>query len=388
MTDLANQLTPKDHPIMRRVLMTIALIVAGILSWVLRDVVLLFLTGMLLTLMLSLPVKQLCKLGLPWKGAVAVTLVTIFVIVGVTAYFTIPVFISQAEVFLSTTLPENIETLRKDILQNQFNIAQDVPMVSAEEIRSAIQGIGNSLSDYFWRFGQRIIPLVSRVAGVAIGLVFLAFIVIFALLDPKKYHNGFLQLVSEKRQHRVSDILSQLHELLQQWIGATLVSMLLMTIAAYIGFRFLGLPQPALLAIITGLTSFVPNFGPIVALIPAMIAGISGSDTSLILIPVIIYGLTFLQNQILNPVLMSRVVDVPPLMVLGGQIAFGVIFGFAGLVLAVPMTIITMLLVRELYVKDFLGNHASIEAALNDEYLPLKQDKSNETATSEPAPQT
>ena len=77
---------------------------------------------------------------------------------------------------------------------------------------------------------------------------------------------------------------------------------------------------------------------------------------NLLLVFVIILVMTFLQNQVLLPILMKNHAKLPPMLVIIGQIVFGILFGFLGLLLAVPLTIIVSVLIREVYVVDYLGN--------------------------------
>ena len=71
---------------------------------------------------------------------------------------------------------------------------------------------------------------------------------------------------------------------------------------------------------------------------------------------VVLYGVSFLQSQILTPLLVQGSIRLPPVLVLLGQIVAGAFFGFLGLVLAVPLTAIVMVLVQEVYIGDVLGD--------------------------------
>ena len=77
-----------------------------------------------------------------------------------------------------------------------------------------------------------------------------------------------------------------------------------------------------------------------------------------------IYGVSFIQSQIVTPLLAPGSIRLPPVLVLLGQIVAGAFFGFLGLLLAVPLTAIVMVLVQEIYVKDMLGDHSVDDAAL------------------------
>ena len=91
------------------------------------------------------------------------------------------------------------------------------------------------------------------------------------------------------------------------------------------------------------------------------------------LVIVVIYGVSFLQSQIVTSLLVSGSIRLPPVLVLLGQIVAGAFFGFLGLMLAVPLTAILMVLVQEVYIKDMLGDRLETDVprlALGDVGVP------------------
>jgi predicted PurR-regulated permease PerM len=115
-------------------------------------------------------------------------------------------------------------------------------------------------------------------------------------------------------------------------------------------------PLAGVLGTLTGLLSFVPNFGPLVALLPILAVAIISTPSKIMLIVVVFYILQFIQNQIVAPLLMGQEIDLPPAIILLSQIIAGILFGFLGLLLSVPLTAILMVLVKEIYIRDVLGD--------------------------------
>ncbi len=76
--------------------------------------------------------------------------------------------------------------------------------------------------------------------------------------------------------------------------------------------------------------SFVPNFGPIAALVPSLVVGLVQSPQHIAWIILIIYGTSFLQSQLIAPLLFEESLNLPPVMVLIGQIFATAFFGFSG----------------------------------------------------------
>src|SRR6185295_10535394 len=119
--------------------------------------------------------------------------------------------------------------------------------------------------------------------------------------------------------------------------------------------------------VLAGLFSFVPNFGPIAALIPSLAVGFVQAPQSIGWIILIIYGTSFVQSQIIAPLLFKESINLPPVLVLIGQVFAAIFLGFLGIMLAVPIIAILMIIVQEVYIKDILGDRPVLESAMIDE---------------------
>ena len=146
--------------------------------------------------------------------------------------------------------------------------------------------------------------------------------------------------------------------------------MLFVGVATGILLALMGIEQAAALGVIAGLLSFVPNFGPIIALIPSIAAAVVQTPDNVLWIVLIIYGVSFVQSQIVAPMLVADSINLPAVLILLGQIVAGAFLGFLGIMLAVPITAIIMVLVQEIYIKDVLGDKPLvIEGSVRPEAL-------------------
>jgi len=121
----------------------------------------------------------------------------------------------------------------------------------------------------------------------------------------------------------------------------------------------LGLPNAAALGVISGLMEFVPNFGSIVAVVPAVIIALA-KDPILVPFTILAYLLTQqIQSNVIMPRIMAHQVAIPAASILIAQIIGAALFGFLGVLLALPLAIVVMVLVREVYVHDILNARAA-----------------------------
>ena len=112
------------------------------------------------------------------------------------------------------------------------------------------------------------------------------------------------------------------------------------------------MPLVLTLALIAGLLNFIPNFGPLIALIPAtLIALLQGTSTAIIVI-CMYTGIQIIQSGVEQPLVQKKMVNIPPALTIMGQVALGTLGGFWGVLLATPLVVIIMTIVNDLYVNQ------------------------------------
>jgi predicted PurR-regulated permease PerM len=150
--------------------------------------------------------------------------------------------------------------------------------------------------------------------------------------------------------------MERLNTLLRRWIFAQLIGMIVSGIGTYIGLRLIGIEQAAALAVLTAIFSLVPNFGELIAVGGSLAVAAVQAPDRLMWVVVVIYGVSFLQNQVIGPLVTAESVNIPPVLILLGQIIVAGFFGVIGIILAVPILVIGMVVVQEVYIKDILGD--------------------------------
>jgi predicted PurR-regulated permease PerM len=127
--------------------------------------------------------------------------------------------------------------------------------------------------------------------------------------------------------------------------------MLLVATLTAIGLFILGVPMALTLALIAGILNFIPNFGPLIAIIPAaLIAFMQGPATALFVIGLYIV-VQILESSIITPQIQKKMINMPPALIIIAQLVMGIFAGVLGLVLATPIVAVVIVLINELYVK-------------------------------------
>jgi predicted PurR-regulated permease PerM len=133
----------------------------------------------------------------------------------------------------------------------------------------------------------------------------------------------------------------------------------------------IGLPSPLALGLIAAVGEFVPFVGPILAALPALVIAGSQSTEMLLWTLAAFVAIQQVESNLIAPLVQRRTVELPPALSLLSVLAFGVVFGPLGLVLAVPLTVVLYVLVKKLYVRETLGEATPVpgEDAERDEAL-------------------
>ena len=132
--------------------------------------------------------------------------------------------------------------------------------------------------------------------------------------------------------------------------------MSVVTLLSFIGLSILKIPLSSAQAVLAGLLTLMPNFGLIISVIPPMAIALLDSPLKSTLVLLIYILIRQIESNILNPYLIAIKVPLLPAITLISQVFFASFFGFLGLLLALPLTIICKVWIKELLITDILDN--------------------------------
>lgn len=186
--------------------------------------------------------------------------------------------------------------------------------------------------------------------GVLGDIYVVFFLGIFFTASPGIYKKGLISLVPKSGRLEAEDVINRIALTLTKWLKGMLFSMIVVFVLTAIGLAILGVPLWLVLALIAGLLSFIPNFGPLIALIPALLIGFSDSSTTALLILGLYLLVQALESNLITPKIQKKLINLPPAMIIVAQLIMGILTGGWGLVLATPLAAMLIVLVQQLYV--------------------------------------
>jgi predicted PurR-regulated permease PerM len=189
--------------------------------------------------------------------------------------------------------------------------------------------------------GEGVARAAGAVANGIVALVLVLFGTMFLLGERERTLLGpVLRLLPSRRRAQVEAAVLSLPHKLRWWTLGTLFTMTVTGAASAAGFQLVGLRFALPLGLLAGLSEIVPTFGPTTVFLVALLVAATEGSAMVVKVLVVWAIVQTLESYVLTPLVMKRAVRVPPLVTLFSVIFWGKVFGFFGLLLAIPLDLV------------------------------------------------
>jgi predicted PurR-regulated permease PerM len=379
----------------RDILRTLAIIAGFYITlqvlWVGRPVVLLTFLGVLFGLALTAGVDWLERRRVPRAvGAVLIVLSFLGILVGIGA-MTAPSITNQLQE-LKTQLPEAIGKIQRWVRERQSGVDQFLEQVSpeqgapgepqrggqqegeeprqGEQPRQAEQppgqvakpgvSLGQEVVEQIGGMGRHFFSFFSSTLAVLGGAVLILFVAGFVAVDAETYHRGLMHLFPHETRKRAGEVLSATATTLRRWLLAQFVSMVAVGVLTTVVLLALGVKAAIALGVIAGILEFIPIAGPILSSVPAIAMGFLDGPEKAVYVALAYVVVQQLEANLLYPLIMKKGLELPPVLTIFTQGVMSLVFGFLGLLVAVPMLAAVIVPIKLLYVRDVVGDEVKL----------------------------
>lgn len=328
-----------DRHFVRRVLIAIGLIALAFLIWKLRTLLLMLFGAIVVATVfraLADRIKKLthCPEGVAIASAI---LISFGLIAGLAALF--GAHIAQQVMTLRDTLPAAWTSFE----------ARLTDLGLGDQLRLMMEGVRRS-SGSVANFSRALLSVgngIAEVLVVIVGGIYLA-------AQPRTYRAGAIKLVPPARRQLMAEAMDDSETALRLWLKGQLLAMVAVGVLTGTGLWLLGMPSAMVLGLIAGILEFIPFAGPILSAVPGVLLALAiGPDLALWVLLLYVAVQQF-EGYVITPLVQQYAVDLPGVVLLFSLVAFGIIFGTLGVVLAAPLTVVTYVLVKRLYVIEAL----------------------------------
>lgn len=170
---------------------------------------------------------------------------------------------------------------------------------------------------------------LSSGVSITVEVLFVFILAAYLAGNPQPYTRLVERFIAE-------ETVTEMQTTLKLWLAGRFTSMIIVGAVTGVGLELLGVPFAMFLGVVAGLFSFIPNLGPILSFLPAGLVALSISG-ELFLFTAVLYGaVQLVESYVILPQIEKYTVDLDPGLSLSAQLVFGTMFGFIGLLLAVP----------------------------------------------------
>src|SRR3989338_5444348 len=322
------------------VVTVLVVLLGAYVTWLLRDLVLLVLTAIIIASAIEPGVAFFIRWRLPRFAAALLVYMLVFGAVFSILFFFLPPIIADAANFLSA-MPRYLDTI--NITAPLSNITNTVSVVSSQsQAQSYIQTL-LSLQSLFTSSSGSVLQLVITFFGGIFSLVLVIVLSFyFALQDTGV--DDFLRIVMPVRYEEYSvDLWKRARKKIGLWMQGQILLSVIVAILVYLGLLIIGIPYALLLSVFTAMAEIIPIFGSLIAGAVAVIVGYSDGGVA---IAAIVAGLYIVVNQfesnLIYPLIVKKIVGIPPLLVIVALIAGYTLAGFLGVLLSVPVAAVVL----------------------------------------------
>ncbi len=248
------------------------------------------------------------------------------------------------------------KTVISQLEKLKIYLTQKINFINWKEIFSNIQFQLDS------ELTKKIPSLISNLPNMFSLVIIIPFCIFFFLLNGKQIKKKILSIVPNKYFEMSLITIAEVDNILGRYIRGTLFESLLMGILISLGFYAIGFPPSTafISGMIAGIANIIPYLGPLIGiiigssiyllnLIPAGYVNIIGLNASILGVIIVIIAVQLIEETILKPTIIGKSVDLHPLLVILGIIAGSNLFGFIGMLIAIPVIAVIKVMIVTLY---------------------------------------
>lgn len=312
------------------IFLTLMFLLAGWFLYEVRDVILIIISAVIFAMALAPMKRFLSRFRIPEQISVVLLYASVFTVFTAFVYSVLPIIVTQYSVFLEA-LPGITDWLRQVTAGTIFEsiVANQSFFTDASE-----DGIPDLVQQLFQVTGSGIFSLFGGLVNI---ILFLLLTFLFAV--NQEAVDDFLLVMTPRRYRAyVEDLWCRVKVKVSQWFQGQMLLICIVSVLVYLALTILGVPNALFLAVFAGILEIIPIFGPVLGAIPAVLMALTTGDTTLAFLVVVVFIIIQqFENNLIYPLVVAKVVGISSILVILSVVMAGMIAGFVGVVIAVPL---------------------------------------------------
>ena len=330
----------------------LVMVVLALAAWYWSNVLLQVFGAILIAVALRAGARPLHRhLGIDPKIGVVLVILAVLGVIAVVARLAGSAIAEQFRTLVGS-LPDSWDAVSDYLSQTAVGAAMQERMEEGVDLGQNASEVAQRLPDIL----AAVTGALNATVGGVMSLFLILFMALYLAIESSRYRDGVVALFPLHRRDRVRQILSEMGEKLGLWLGGQALDMLAVAVLVGLGLWLLDVPLVFILALIAGLTNIIPIIGPFLSGGIAVLFSLTQGFDVAVQVALLFLVIQMIDGEIILPLIQRFAVSLPPALTVVGILAFGGLFGFAGVLLATPILVVLIVLIQRAYVEDVLGD--------------------------------
>ncbi len=313
-----------------------------------------FIFGVLFSFLFNPFIKHMKERNFSREGAVLLLLIIVFNVIFISGLFFFPLFIEEL-IELTEKFPQYMTEIAEFI--NDINKSYEqiqLPEIVDETIDQVLEEIEMFVMDSVHLFMESLISFIPYILSLFLSPI----ITYYILRDFEEIKKYFSEIIPDERKNICKKLAKEINDIFVGYFRGQIWISIFVAVLGVIGLYFMRVRFYLILGILAGLTNLIPYIGPIVGATPAVLITFIDSPLKSLLIIILYVIIQQIESSLIAPKILSENVGIHPLTVIFSLLAGAQLFGFWGMIFAIPISAILKVLFKMLVlpaIKDRLG---------------------------------
>lgn len=309
-----------------------------------------FIIAIFFPVLISGLMYYLFRKPIQWISRYVPKIISIFIVFALVAGL-----MSGLAYFAGSLLGDEISDLSKNFPEKMDEITDEsqkviddnnIGIIKTEEIK---QRALNYLSKISQNLGENLMTLFSLITSIATVFVVVPFLAFFFLKDDEKLRPYILKHLPREHVQEGNKILTDIDKTLFTYVTGQFIIAVVDGILMFIGYLIIGLDYALLLAIFAMFLTIVPFLGPLLGIIPALFIGLTNSPLMALKVLLVLVIVQQLEGNLVTPQVMGKKLSIHPISVILILIAAGSLYGFIGILIAIPLYSVVKIIIKDVW---------------------------------------
>ncbi len=289
-------------------------------------------------------VRMAERRGAPRAAAIFTAYVLVAAVIGFSLAFVLPPLATQLDEIVGVFAPDaSADGLAADWRRR----LQLLPEGAASRLATvAVDRAEAYISEVARAAGRAVSALTSQLVNIVLAPV----IAFYLTRDVDAIRERFASWLPAVSRNRIMSVVSDIDRALAGWVRGQVIVCTFVGVATGISLGLLGVRYALPIGFLTGILEIIPYFGPVLALIPAVLLAAQKSTLTALFAATVFVGIQQVESAVVSPKIVGDCVGLHPLVVIGALLIGGTLFGVIGMLLAVPVTAVLFILGQRLLV--------------------------------------